>query len=167
VEHHQNQAKAQQINYGERVCQKFGHASKIKNRRAMAVFKIVNSEGLLTKLIIRRHQVVGNHLGRAAFDVVAFDHVHQFPILEQAHAGRGRRERDHQASGSVYGFPVYACENGYQAVGCFVVAEAHFRCRARIGCGTAAYRIYDHQYGARLVYGVLNRFGRKELFESD
>jgi hypothetical protein len=41
-----------------------------------------------TKLFERRFQVLGNHVGCAAFYMVALNHVHQFAVFKESNTGR-------------------------------------------------------------------------------
>ena len=47
-----------------------------------ALLKSFNSLAILLK---RTYQVIGNHLRRAAFNLVALNNVHQFTIFKQSH----------------------------------------------------------------------------------
>src|SRR5690606_21481604 len=78
------------------------------------------------ELFVGHHQVVGDHLCTAAFNVVTLQEVHQLTVLEKCHGRAARWVRQEMLARLGHRIAVNASEYRYQVIGFLVTFQAEF-----------------------------------------
>jgi hypothetical protein len=121
----------------------------------------------LTVLVERCDQIVSDQLRGTAFYLVAFDHVHQFAILEQGDSGRRGRIREQVLTYLINGLYIKAGKARGQIVGFFpAVGYGHQNPGTCHACCATADGVDDNQCGSGLMQLIIYFCGGQQFLKT-